>query len=114
MAHDTFFVDNVRDAAGKDPKGWRNAVGLSQLAIRIAEQGKRQVVLRSKLFVRFGGIVARAEHLRPCFLKNRVAIAKSAGFAGTAGRIVFRVEIQNDAFLAEKILETGRGVRPGR
>src|SRR5207244_4844204 len=57
---------------------------------------ERELVLRLELFV--GGDIVRAdaEYFRVPVAKHVVGIAELAGLGGAAGRVVLRIEVEND------------------
>ena len=52
-----------------------------------------------KLLVRFGAVLAHAEHHSTGFFDVGVEIAKAAGFFGAAGRVILGIKVQHDGFV---------------
>lgn len=72
--------------------------------IGVNQQCERQIVFGFKFHMAIQAIRADAEHHRIFFFDVEVVIAKAACLLGSAGGIVFGIEIQNDA-PAAKIAE---------
>lgn len=75
-----------------------DAVGLDDGAGLVAEKRKGQLVLRDELGVARGRVDAHAINQRSLGEDGSVVVAHAAGLRGASGCVVFRVEIENDAF----------------
>lgn len=78
-----------------------DAVGLDDGAGLVAEKRKGQLVLRDEFRVARGRVDAHAINQRSLGEDGSVVVAHGAGLCGASGSVVFRVEIEGDAF-AEK------------
>ena len=78
-----------------------DAVGLDDGAGLVAEKRKGQLVLRYELRVARGRVDAHAINQRSLGEDACVVVAHGAGLCGASGRVVFRVEIEDDAFAAK-------------
>ena len=86
-----------------------HAVGLDDVAVVIAEQGKGQVVLFDELLVALDRVEADAEDL--CLGGDFLpGIPQVTGLGGAAGGVVFRIEIEHDG-VARQIGEFDGGGR---
>ena len=75
-----------------------DAVGLDDGAGLVAEKRKGQLVLRDELRVARGRVDAHAINQRSLGEDASVVVAHAAGLRGASGCVVFRVEIEDDAF----------------
>src|SRR6185369_8579609 len=104
------------DAVGPDPHGRADdaghllavhhllAVGAVRrhgLLRRVREQGERQLVLGAELLVRRAVVGRDTEHHRPALLVGLPVVAEAARFLRTAGRVVLRIEIEDDVLAGE-------------
>lgn len=78
-----------------------DAVGLDDGAGLVAEKRKGQLVLRDELRVARGRVDAHAINQRSLGEDASVVVAHAAGLRGASGCVVFRVEIEDDAFTAK-------------
>lgn len=75
-----------------------DAVGLNDAAGLVAEKWKRQLVLGNELRMASRRVDANAIDERALGEDRSVIVAHAAGLRGASGRVVFRVEIEDDAF----------------
>ena len=75
-----------------------DAVGLDDGAGLVAEKRKGQLMLRYELRVARGRVDAHAINQRSLGEDGSVVVAHAAGLRGASGCVVFRVEIEDDAF----------------
>jgi hypothetical protein len=106
MPHCTLFINHIGHATGQESQGGRNTVQFAHLVSSIAQQRKGKLIFSCKLLVRVDGIAADANDLSPRFDKRFVAVSETTRFGGTSRRIVFGVEVQDDALVAAKVLKT--------
>jgi len=76
-------------------------VRLHHFALRVAQQRQVQVVLFDKVAVALGRVGADSEHERVQRLELAEIVAKVACFRRTAGRVVLRIEIQDNPLASE-------------
>jgi len=81
-----------------------HAESLTDLLVRVGEQGVGQVVLSLELFLLVGRISGNAQNDRPGLLQFFIRVAEPARFDGSTGGIGFRIE-EEDYRLPAKILE---------
>lgn len=106
-------VDDERYAPWQ-PERRGYSVALSDQAVLVAQQWKGELVRCGKLLVRLDRVRADADDFRSCIHEEFVAIAEGARLGGADGRVVPRVEVQDDILLTKKIPEAYRGAREGR
>ena len=73
-------------------------IGLDNLGFRVGEQQKGQLILRGKIGVRAGAVLADANDNRAQSLKFRIRVPESAGLGGAALCIVLGIKIKNNLF----------------
>ena len=83
------------------------AVAPRHVAVLVGEQRERQMVFPGELGVRRRTIDAHADDLRAERGELRHVVTKTAGFLGTARRIVLRVEIEHQPFAAQTVERNG-------
>src|SRR3977135_3032408 len=101
LQNPSLFVDHIGDAfvESEDGNSVCRTVVRGDLAIRIEQQRKRQIVLLDELTMRFRTVDAASKHGQTRSLELREAIAESSCLFGASGGVVLRIEIQ-DNFLA--------------
>jgi len=105
MTDNSLFVDDIGHTTGENKQGRRNAIEFTNLVPLITEEGEGEVVFLGELFMGGDGIAANPDDFGSRIAKGGVAISEGAGFGGTAGSIVFGVEIQHDGFVTFKVAE---------
>lgn len=104
------FIDHKMAAydAGKQQADQRialpRAVGFGNAMAGIDQQRERQIVFGFEFHMAIQAIRADAEHHRIFFFDVEIVIAKAACLPGSAGGIIFGIEIENNA-PAAKIAE---------
>ena len=93
-------VDEVGVALGDlhDSEVSQCAVAVGHLAVLVGKQGEGQVIFFGESGMRIGIVDADANHPGIEFFDLEQVVAESAGFLGTARRIVLRVEIEHQPF----------------
>jgi hypothetical protein len=77
------------------------AIGRADLPVGVAEQREVEPVLVCECFVVGGGVEGDAEDDRVFLVVVRFQVAEPATFRGSAGRIGFREEPQDDGLARE-------------
>lgn len=104
------FIDHKMAAhdAGKQQADQRmaipRAVGFGNVMAGVDQQRERQIVFGFEFHMAIQAIRADAEHHRVFFFEVEVVIAKAACLPGSAGGVIFGIEIENNA-PAAKIAE---------
>ena len=96
-------VDQVGHSTWQQPECLGDAVPGSDFAIAIREQQERKSEAGGEAAVRFFGIGADADDLRPCLLEDLMTVPKRTGLCRTAGGIVLGIEEQDHVRLAPEI-----------
>src|SRR5262249_54910972 len=91
----------VRDAAGEHAERRGDAVLLPDGAAAVREQGERQPVFGCELPVRLRRVGADADHLGARVLEVLVLVPERARFLRAAGRVVLRIEVEDDGLPTE-------------
>ena len=89
------LVDQERCTPHSDTERAIDVVHPDHDLVRIAEQDKRQVVLVTKPLVAFFILRTYPGHLQPYSLDVVVDVPYRAGFLGTSGREISRIEIKD-------------------
>src|SRR5436309_3119107 len=108
VADDPLPVDHEGDAAREEAERRRHAVLPAHGAARVGEQDERQVVPGGELLVRRRGVGADADHLGAGVLEVLVLVAEGACFLRAAGRVVLRVEVEDDRLPAAVVAQPHR------
>src|SRR5206468_3306773 len=108
VADDPLPVDHEGDAAREEAERRRHAVLPAHGAARVGEQDERQVVPGGELLVRRRGVGADADHLGASVLEVLVLVAEGACFLRAAGRVVLRVEVEDDRLPAAVVAQPHR------
>jgi hypothetical protein len=109
-------VDDVRHASWQ-PESRRDAVTLSDYAIRITQQDEGELVRCSELPMRLYRVRADPDNFRPSLFEEFVAVPKGTRFGCADSRVISRVEVQHNVCLTEnppKAYWFARLVREGK
>ena len=90
-----------------------DAVGLDDGSGLVAKKRKGQLVIRDELRVARQRVDAHAINQRSLSKDGSVVVAHAAGLRGASGRVVFRVEKEDDAFAAKAGEADGLGFPVG-
>lgn len=74
------------------------AVSLDRFLFWVAEQREREIIFLRESLVLLDAICADAKHSRTGFFNLFPGVSQAARLRRTAGRVVFRVEIEDDVF----------------
>ena len=91
-ANSSLPVDDVRHAS-RQPESRRDAVTLSDYAIRITQQDEGELVRCGELPMRLYRVRADADNFRPSLFEEFVAVPKGTCFGSTDSSIISRVEL---------------------
>jgi hypothetical protein len=79
------------------------AVGLGRAVAGVAEQGELEAVLAAKALVAGAAVCRDADHIDVEAAKCREGLVELAGFLGAAGRVVLRIEVDDDPASLEAV-----------
>ena len=105
VPHDPLAVDDEGGPPGEEAEGGLDAEERADLAVGVAEERHRQLVLAGEALVRVERVGADADDLGPGLDEGVVAVAEAAGLDGAAGGVVLRIEEDDDALVGVELRE---------
>ncbi len=97
--------DEKTDAAGDIFAGHAHAERIGNLAVRVREQREVQIVFLDELPVAFLVVETDTDDFDAVLLQIADGIAEAASLLGATRRVIFRIKVEDDDFLAAGVSE---------